>query len=111
MKRIIGKVLSLSVLIGLLSCAIMEEAQPIANEKPKYFVTNPLYTKGLVQDDSLQRVVSFQTDKTIMLLHQIKKENGRLLLDLSETEVYELALPDSLYYNIMTVIESINNSE
>ena len=70
-----------------------------------------MYTKGLVQEDSLQRIIAYQTDKTLLLLHQIKERDGVLVLDLTEAEIRELNIPESLVNEVLEMIIAVNEKK
>ena len=70
-----------------------------------------MYTKGLVQEDSLQRIIAYQTDKTLLLLHQIKERDGVLVLDLTEAEIRDLYIPESLVYEVLEMIIAVNEKK
>ena len=101
-----------TLLIGVIvsACAIIEESEPGVEERVGHKVVGPVYTKGLVQEDSLQRIIAFQTNKKIMLLHQIKERDGVLVLDLTENESRELGIPESLYNEVIEMISAANEN-
>jgi hypothetical protein len=43
-------------------------------------------------------------------LHQIKERDGVLLLDLTEDEIRELGIPESLYNEVMEMINAANEN-
>lgn len=44
-----------------------------------------------------------------MLLHQIKEKDEVYYLDLTEEDIRELSIPESLYYEVMEMIDGANN--
>lgn len=97
-------------LAGLImaSCAIVEEYEPTKEERLKMTIVGPTFTKGMAQEDSLLCIMAYQTNKTLMLLHQIKEVDGVFFLDLTEDDIRELSIPESLYNDVMEMIDGAN---
>ena len=104
------KITTILVFLTISACAIVEESEPAAGERINRSVTGPMYTKGLVQEDSIQRIIAYQTDKTLLLLHQIKERDGVLVLDLTEAEIRELNIPESLVNDVLEMIDEANGN-
>lgn len=70
--------------------------------------TWPPVTKGMLQEDSLQVIIAYQTNKELMLFHQIKEKDGRFVLELTQDDVRALDIPDSLYNEVLDIINEAN---
>ena len=90
------------------SCAIVEEYEPTTEERFNMTIVGPTFTKGMAQEDSLLCIMAYQTNKTLMLLHQIKEKDGVFFLDLTDEDIRELSIPESLYHNVMEMIDGAN---
>lgn len=92
------------------SCSIMREEiiTDGIKERTRLTVIEEPITKSLIQEDSLQRIIRFQTDKEFLLLHQIKCREDVFYLDLTQNEITELNIPDSLYHWATNFVECLN---
>ena len=92
------------------ACSVMREESAPSNRgmTPSRNVVESPYTKGNVQEDSLKQVIAYQSDKRMMLVNQIKSSDGVFYLNLSEEDVAELNIPDSLYRWALNFVESLN---
>lgn len=108
-RKIIAVLASVTVVI-VSACSVMrEESEPLNRGMiPSRNVVESPYTKGNVQEDSLKQVMAYQSDKRMMLVNQIKSSDGVFYLNLSEEDVAELNIPDSLYRWALNFVESLN---
>lgn len=108
-RKIIAVLASVTVVI-VSACSVMrEESEPLNRGMTlSHNVVESPYTKGNVQEDSLKQVMAYQSDKRMMLVNQIKSSDGVFYLNLSEEDVAELNIPDSLYRWALNFIESLN---
>ena len=105
-------ILALSIGLFLSACAIIVESEPVVPERRNYRVApKSMYTKSMIQEDSLQLVMDFQKNKEVMLLHQIKELNGCFYLDLTEADIRELNIPDSLCDKVNELIRIANDDK
>ena len=66
------------------------------NDGPVVFYRDSLEIDP-IQEDSLQRVVDYQKNTTVMLLNLIQEVDGQYILDLSPSDASTLGIPDSLF--------------
>lgn len=108
-RKVIAVLASATVVI-FSACSVMREESSPSNKgmTPSRHVVESPYTKGSVQEDSLKQVIAYQSDKRMMLVNQIKSSDGVFYLNLSEEDVAELNIPDSLYRWALNFVESLN---
>ena len=99
----------ITVLIISACSIIKEEVAPIIDTgKINRYVEESTLTKGSIFVDSIQLSINYQTNKRMMLIHQIKNNNGLYYLDFSEKDIMELAIPDSLFCWALDFVNSLN---
>lgn len=108
--RVIAAIIAYFFMLIVSSCATMEEAEPFTQEKSNGEVAKPISTKAMIQEDSLQLIMAFQTNKKNMLLHQIKEVDGIIILDIVEEDIRDLNIPDSLYNWALRLVNSANST-
>ena len=109
-KKMFLRFIVTSIAFLLTACAIMEEQEPLADKgNNRRSIAGTPYTKSLSQEDSLQLVIAFQTDKRNMLLHQIKEDDGVFVLDMTDDDARNLSIPDSLYHWAQDIVRIANS--
>lgn len=114
MKTILSyrKRLTVAVCLSALlvsSCSIMEETPITTSQRQAWTIQEHAATKSGPLIDSLQYLISFQTNKRIILMHQIKKRNGAYYLDLTQTDIESLSIPDSLHQWALNYVKCLND--
>lgn len=98
----------IELVICFSACAIIEEAQENTKHKVSWHVNAPVQTKSGSPVDTLQLALDCQTNKSLLLVHQIKKNNGEYVLGLSENDAAQLCIPDSLYFWAQECVRVLN---
>ena len=100
----------LSIGVTTTSCAIMEESQIALADGIVYTVVEPIRTKSVTQADSLQIALECQINKKLFLVHQIRKTNGVFVLDLTDQDIVQLSIPDSLCIWANEFLDELNGN-
>jgi hypothetical protein len=108
MKR--QEILLLVITSAIISaCAVIEETEGIYSVKNDTFAdTKTITTKSVIQEDSLQVALQCQTNKRLILIHQIKQLDGVFYLNLTEQDIAQLSIPDSLYVWAQNCVLALN---
>lgn len=97
-KKTKTRIISLAIIYSVVSCSVMEESQdPIINSRDNPMEERAITKSAPIQEDSLQRVVDYQKNTTVMLLNLIQEVDGQYILDLSPSDASTLGIPDSLF--------------
>lgn len=84
-------------LISFSACAIIEEAEDTSTQINHFTVEDYAETKSVIQEDSTQVAMRCQSNKKLILIHQIIQRDGIYYLNLTDQDISQLSIPDSLY--------------
>jgi len=110
-KKKIFAALGLLSLFIISACSVMKEEiiqREESGNKVNRRVIEPTLTKGGSIEDSLRVRATLQSDKSTMLINQIKSKDGYFYLGLDQTDAEELHIPDSLYFWAIEFVNSLN---